>query len=110
MLWGALTIVCSANERLPAFLPLAGVQAGAADPGSYLKKIPRNGWMCTLCGKMSKERRNMERHVVGMHTGTRDLKCHLCDRAFTTENVRQIHYRTKHALALSLKEICEMDD
>ena len=83
------------------------VEGGDAD--DYLKHIPRKGWMCTICGKISNAKTNMQRHVRGVHTGKKNLKCYLCKSSFTTQNVRQIHYRRKHGLSLSLKEILDMD-
>ena len=81
------------------------------EPDSYLKTVPgpQQGWMCEVCGKVGNIKTNMLRHIIGMHTGKKNLKCNLCRSIFTTENVRQIHYRRKHGLALTMKEISDMD-
>ena len=80
-----------------------------ADPAHYIRVLANHGHLCLLCGKTSKNKHNMMRHVRSLHIAVRDLTCVMCASTFTTENNRQIHYRKNHNLQLSLKEIAALE-
>ena len=64
---------------------------------------------CAICGKVATKKHDLKRHVQAKHVQSRKWNCHLCDGQFSTQHARQSHYKIKHSLALSTKEIADMD-
>jgi hypothetical protein len=70
--------------------------------------VERLGWLCVTCGTTNRSRWKMARHVQGVHIGSKKLACSLCQAAFATADSRQQHYRIKHSLVLTAREIDDL--
>lgn len=65
------------------------------------------GWICQLCGQKSQRKTNLIRHMISKHT-QHQLICQFCDKTFTREDNRKLHYESGHGLKLTVTEIREM--
>ncbi|XP_059089250.1 broad-complex core protein isoforms 1/2/3/4/5-like isoform X33 [Tigriopus californicus] len=65
------------------------------------------GWICQLCGQKSLRKTNLMRHMISKHTRPQ-FTCQFCDKVFSREDIRKLHYETAHGLKLTLTEIREM--
>ena len=57
---------------------------------------------CTLCGKFSRERSNMRRHMILMHTKPTRNVCKYCQKQFKHKYYLQEHLRSRVCLAKML--------
>ena len=66
-----------------------------ADTGENVMK-------CTLCGKFSKQRSNMRRHMILMHTKPTTNVCKYCQKQFKHKYYLQEHIRSRVCLSRML--------
>ena len=57
---------------------------------------------CTLCGKFSKQRSNMRRHMILMHTKPTNNVCKYCQKPFKHKYYLQEHLRSRVCLSKML--------
>ena len=57
---------------------------------------------CTLCGKFSKQRSNMRRHMILMHTKPTNNLCKYCHKPFKHKYYLQEHLRSRVCLSKML--------
>ena len=67
----------------------------AADTGENVMK-------CTLCGKFSKQKSNMRRHMILMHTKPTTNVCKYCQKQFKHKYYLQEHIRSRVCLSRML--------
>lgn len=60
---------------------------------NFIEKVP-GGFQCGLCGKITKDRSNMRRHMVIRHSEPTNEHCLACDRVFTYRYYLLKHLRT----------------
>ena len=62
---------------------------------SMISKIGEN-WTCNSCGKVTKDRGNLKRHVENMHTEGLEFPCTRCDKMFRSKKCLYNHNASKH--------------
>ena len=62
----------------------------------------RPSFKCTLCGKISKSKWNMQRHMVLVHTKPTNDVCQYCSRVFKHKYYLDEHIRTRECLSKML--------
>ena len=62
---------------------------------SMISKIGDN-WTCNPCGKVTKDRGNLKRHVENMHTQGLEFPCTRCDKLFRSKKCLYNHNASKH--------------
>lgn len=71
----------------------------------YMKTTECNGvLMCRLCGYRG-SRPHVMRHVRRKHLNIKPFACNLCDAMMTTIDDQQDHYRRRHKMSLSRREL-----
>ena len=77
----------------------------------YILKDPNSGkYACVLCNFKTRNHCSMVRHVKARHIKAHDLPCSLCNNWFSTPDYRQRHYKNKHRLNLTAKQIADMTE
>ena len=61
----------------------------------YLEKLESGNVRCTLCGKITNDRRNMRRHIE-THMEGLSYVCPSCNKVFRSNNSLQTHKRRFH--------------
>ena len=59
-------------------------------------------YKCTLCGKISKSKWNMQRHMVLLHTKPTNDVCQYCSKVFKHKYYLDEHIRTRECLSKML--------
>ena len=63
----------------------------------YFTKDQSGMYSCTLCGKQTKDRSNMKKHIENIHfPGSFSYQCKYCDKVFTTRNNLNHHVNNLH--------------
>ena len=74
----------------------------------HIQRVSESCFICAFCGYQCHNLANMINHVKSRHFRRKDYPCSLCDMAFTTPPYRQKHYKQKHGLYMTAKEIAKM--
>ena len=77
-------------------------------------RVPDNfgDWICRACDYQSVCLSNALTHVKIRHLRhlTPKLPCTLCEQSFVVPGYRQKHYRTRHGLRLTAKQISALEE
>jgi len=55
------------------------------------------GWVCTLCSKASKTKKNIETHIEAIHLPSQELSCPQCFKILKTRESLRLHVRYQHS-------------
>ena len=70
------------------------------DVMQFLVAVPGSGvHKCTLCGKISKSKWSMQRHMILIHTQPTNDVCKYCQKVFKHKYYLDLHIRSKECLA-----------
>ena len=83
------------EQDLMQFLVSVRAEGGAAGGNSL-------NYKCTLCGKISKSKWNMQRHMVLLHTKPTNDVCQYCSKVFKHKYYLDEHIRTRECLSKML--------
>ena len=53
-------------------------------------------WTCNSCGKVTKDKSNLRKHVENMHTEGIEFLCTRCDKMFRSRNCLYNHNASNH--------------
>ncbi len=60
------------------------------------------GFKCTLCGKVSQQKCNMQRHMILCHTTPTNEVCQYCSKVFKHKYYLDEHIRSRKCLSRML--------
>ena len=75
---------------------------------SHIHRISGSCLSCLSCGYSCPAFSDMVKHVEARHLNSKNYPCTLCEQAFTTPHYRQRHYKLRHDMNISAKQIKEM--
>jgi len=62
-------------------------------------------WNCSVCGKISKSKTDITRHIEGLHLDHPGFKCDTCGEVVKSRNALRQHKSNRHAVGLNVKYI-----
>jgi len=62
-------------------------------------------WNCSVCGKISKSKTDITRHIEGLHLDHPGFKCDACGEVVKSRNALRQHKSNRHAVGLNVKYI-----
>ncbi|XP_059089248.1 broad-complex core protein isoforms 1/2/3/4/5-like isoform X32 [Tigriopus californicus] len=88
---------------------LPGTSGGdeSKDWRQFLRRLPNGKNVCMCCGFSTGHASTIMRHIQSKHVKN-PLFCQFCNASFFTAEKRRHHYKEKHQLILSSKEIEEL--
>ena len=70
----------------------------------HMTKVKTGGWSCNDCGKFSKLKNDIAKHVEANHITHPGLVCDLCEKVLKTRDTLKSHMKSKHRDAQRLDE------
>ncbi|TRY61150.1 hypothetical protein TCAL_17232 [Tigriopus californicus] len=78
------------------------------NPLDFARLIPgTSNYACRICGYNAQRRKDVTKHAIAKHTNIR-FPCQYCDKTWTAESTRVIHYKKVHKLEVTAPQIREM--
>ena len=89
----------SNTARLKCYFVLELVAALEARISGMMWKDEDKNWNCSVCGKISKSKTDITRHVEGLHLDHPGFKCDLCGELVKSRNALRQHKSNRHGTA-----------
>ena len=63
-------------------------------------------WNCSICGKISKSKTDITRHIEGLHLDHPGFKCDVCGEVVKSRNAMRQHKTNRHGPPALLGSLC----
>lgn len=71
----------------------------------HMKEHCENEWLCHLCGRKLKTKRNLINHYY-VHSGEKPFNCDECGKVFTCKDKLKLHYKIHQGIRPHVCLIC----
>ena len=96
-----MSIFFSSFIDIPVVIGLAHLDSLIAE---HMTKVKTGGWSCNDCGKFSKLKNDIAKHVEANHITHPGLVCDMCEKVLKTRDTLKSHMKSKHRDAQRLDE------